>query len=136
MNKEATDKADGFLGKAGVFTMTTVDWDRPRAHPFGFHMMTEHGICFGVSDFKDAYERMVTNPNVEIMVTRSPEWLRYYDITKFIDDPSLEERTLESSPGLRAIYNEETGHRMTVFVLGDATADFYNVMTLTESLRL
>ncbi len=43
---------------------------------------------------------------------------------------------LESSLGLRAIYNEEAGHSIAMFVFEDATADFYNVIMLTESLRL
>ena len=39
-------------------------------------------------------------------------------------------------PPLRNIYNEESGRKLEMFRLENAVAEFIDMMTVTESLRL
>lgn len=136
MTSEAVAKVDDFLNRAKVFTLSTVDGDRPRARPLGLHMVVDDSIVFGVGDFKDVYRQMVANPEIEITACIGGEWLRLHGRAVPLRDREVSERALDMVPPLRSIYNEESGRRLEMFRLEDATADFIDVMTVAESLRL
>ncbi len=133
MDRDAEKRIDDFLTRAGYFTLSTVDGDEARGRPLGLHMLTDAGICFGVGDFKNVYRQLMANPSAEITACCGSEWMRYHGKAVFLDRPDLAERALEGAPGLRAIYNEETGHRMMIFRLEEAKAEFIGLMTVTES---
>ena len=60
------EKIDELLTKAEVFYLSTVDGDKPKVRPLGFHLLDDGKIYFGVGTFKDVYKQMEANPNVEI----------------------------------------------------------------------
>ena len=51
-------KIDDILSKAEVFYLATVDGDKPKVRPLGFHLLFEDKIYFGVGTHKDVYKQM------------------------------------------------------------------------------
>ena len=61
-------------------------------------------------------------------------WLRYTGRAVFETDEKYAAAALEAMPHLKSIYNEQTGHKMMMFHLEDATAVVIPVMGPGESL--
>ena len=128
-------KVNDFLTEAGVFYLATVDGDQPKVRPLGAHMEMDGKVLFGVGDFKEVYKQLLANPKVEIACAKPDgHWLRYTGRVVFDDDPRFVEIFLNAMPNLRDIYNEETGNKLMVFHLEDATAFDIPVMGEGEDL--
>lgn len=128
-------KVNDFLNEAKVFYLATVDGDRPKCRPLGLHMEMDGKVLFGVGDFKNVYKQLAANPNVEIVAAKPDgHWLRYAGKAVFETDPKYAAAALELLPQLKAIYNEETGNKMMVFHLEDATAVDIAMMGEGENL--
>ena len=128
-------KVNDFLSETGVFFLATVDGDQPKLRPLGSHVEIGGKVIFSVGDFKDVYRQMLANPKVEIAACKPDgHWLRYTGRAVFDDDPRIVEILLNAMPNLRDIYNEETGHKLMLFHLEDATAVEITVMGEGEDL--
>lgn len=128
-------KINDFLTEAGVFFMATVDGDQPKLRPLGAHFEMDGKLLFGVGDFKDVYKQLQANPKTEIVAAKPDgHWLRYTGRAVFETDEKYANALLEASPHLKNIYNEQTGHKMMMFHLEDATAVVIPVMGPGESL--
>ena len=128
-------KVNDFLTEAGVFFLATVDGDQPKLRPLGLHFELDGKVLFGVGDFKDVYKQLKANPKTEIVACKPDgHWLRYTGKAVFEADPKYAEAALELMPHLKNIYNEETGHKMMVFHLEDATAVDIAMMGPGENL--
>ena len=122
-------KLNDYLTEAGVFFLATVDGDQPKLRPLGAHMEKDDKVLFGVGDFKDVYKQMVANPKVEIVACKQDgNWLRYTGKAVFETDSKYAEAMLDGAPHLRNIYNDETGYKMMVFHIENATAVTIQVM--------
>ncbi|MBP5618356.1 MAG: pyridoxamine 5'-phosphate oxidase family protein [Clostridia bacterium] len=116
-------KVNDFLTQAGVFFLATADGDQPKLRPLGLHMEMDGKLLFGVGDFKAVYRQLTANPKVEIAACKPDgHWLRYTGRAVFETDPKYAAEALEAMPNLKQIYNEQTGYRMMIFRLEDATA--------------
>ncbi len=128
-------KIHDFLTEAGVFFLASVDGDQPKLRPLGAHFEMDGKVLFGVGDFKDVYKQLVANPKTEIVACKPDgHWLRYTGKAVFETDPKYAEAALEAMPHLRRIYNEETGHKMMMFHLEDATAVQIAIMGKGEDM--
>ena len=128
-------KINDFLNEAGVFFLATVDGDQPKLRPLGLHMEADGKVLFGIGDFKDVYRQLSANPKTEIVAAKSNgHWLRYTGTAVFETDPKYAEAALEASPNLKKIYNDETGNKMMMFHLENATAVDIAVMGAGENL--
>ena len=122
-------KVNDFLQEAGVFFLATADGDQPKLRPLGMHLEMDGKVLFGVGDFKAVYRQLKANPRCEIAAVKPDgHWLRYTGKAVFDEDPKYAEAALQAMPHLRRIYNEETGNRMMIFRLEDATAVDIHVM--------
>ena len=130
---DASEKICEFLGKAKVFYLSTVDGDKPKCRPLGLYLPDGGRVHFGVGTFKDVYKQMQANPNVEICAFAEGGWLRFYGRAVFEEGYELAEKALDLMPSLRGIYNEESGLRLGVFHLEQATAEFRSMMEVEES---
>ncbi len=111
-----------FLNEAGTFFLATVDGDQPRVRPLGLKLEMDGRVMFGIGDFKNVYRQMVANPKVEIVACKKDaHWMRYTGRAVFETDPKYAAAALDSMPGLKRIYNEQTGNKMMMFHLEDAT---------------
>lgn len=128
-------KVNDFLSEAGVFFLATTDGDQPKLRPLGAHLEIGDKVLFSVGDFKNVYKQILANPKVEIAACKQDgHWLRYTGRVEFDDDPRFVEIFLNAMPNLRDIYNEETGNKLMVFHLEDATAYDIPVMGEGEDL--
>jgi uncharacterized pyridoxamine 5'-phosphate oxidase family protein len=101
----------------------------------GAHLEMDGKVLFGVGDFKEVYKQMQANPQVEIVACKQDgHWLRYTGTAVFETDYKYAEAMLDLSPELRNIYNDETGNKMAVFHLENATAVDIAVMGEGKSL--
>ena len=128
-------KINDFLTEAGVFFLATVDGDQPKLRPLGAHFEMDGKVLFGVGDFKDVYKQLVANPKTEFVAAKPDgHWLRYTGRAVFETDEKYAKAALEAMPRLKDIYNEQTGHKMMMFHLEDATAVDIPMMGPGESL--
>jgi uncharacterized pyridoxamine 5'-phosphate oxidase family protein len=128
-------KINDFLNEAGVFFLATEDGKQPKIRPLGAHFEMDGKVLFGVGDFKSVYKQMQENPQVEIVACKQDgHWLRYTGTAVFETDDKYAETMLDAAPHLRSIYNEETGHKLAVFHIEQATAVDIPVMGEGESL--
>lgn len=128
-------KVNDFLTEAGLFFLATCDGDQPKLRPLGAHFEMDGKILFGVGDFKDVYRQLIANPKTEIVAAKPDgHWMRYTGKAVFETDPKYAEAALEATPDLKAIYNEETGHKMMMFHLEDATA--FEIAVMGEGVDL
>lgn len=128
-------KINDFLTEAGVFFLATVDGDQPKLRPLGAHFEMDGKLLFGVGDFKDVYKQLIANPKTEIVAAKPDgHWLRYTGRAVFETDEKYANALLEASPRLKDIYNEQSGRKMMMFHLEDATAVDIPMMGPGESL--
>ena len=128
-------RVQDFLNEAGVFYLATVDGNQPKCRPLGAHLEADGKVMFGVGDFKDVYKQLVANPRVEIVAAKPDgNWLRYTGKAVFETDDIYAQMILTDNPGLKNIYNEQTGHKMMVFHLENAKAVIIPVMGEGECL--
>jgi uncharacterized pyridoxamine 5'-phosphate oxidase family protein len=128
-------KISDFLSETGVFFLATADGNQPKIRPLGAYIEMDGKLLFGVGDFKAVYKQMKANPQVEIAACKSDgHWLRYTGTAVFEDDYKYAEAMLDKAPNLRAIYNDETGNKLAMFHLENATAVDIPLMGEGENL--
>jgi uncharacterized pyridoxamine 5'-phosphate oxidase family protein len=128
-------KINNYLNETKVFFLATVDGNQPKIRPLGAHLETDGKVMFGVGDFKDVYKQMKANPQVEIVACKQDgHWLRYTGTAVFETDYKYAETMLDAAPHLRNIYNDETGNKLAMFHLENATAVDIPVMGEGENL--
>lgn len=132
---ENLQKVSDYLTKTGVYYLTTIDGNKPKCRPIGLNLIDSGKLYFGVGTFKEVYKQMEANPNVEICATDGPAFLRYYGEVVFEDNEALVNKVLELNPGLKNIYNEETGLKMGMFYLKNAVAEFRMLNDLKEKIE-
>ena len=126
------EKVNEILTKAEVFYLATVNGDKPKVRPLGFHLLFEDKIYFGVGTFKEVYKQMEANPNVEIAAWDGERFLRYYGTADLTKNEAVVEKAFELMPELAEIY-KSNGWEMGVFFLNDATAEIRNMFAVEES---
>ena len=122
-----TERIDEFLNEAKVFFLATVDGDKPKNRPLGFHLLKDDKLYFGVGDFKDVYKQMQENSYVEIVALVETDFLRYYGKAVFEEDYTLGESIVAGNEFLQGIYNDETGFKLAIFHLEEATAEIRDI---------
>ncbi len=118
-----------FLNEAGTFFLATCDGDQPKCRPLGLQLVIEGKQLFGVGNFKDVYKQLKADPKTEIVALKpNGDWLRLTGKAVFETDPRYSEAALELMPNLKAVYNEQTGNKLMMFHLEDASARVIHVM--------
>lgn len=126
------EKINEILTNANEFYLATVNGDKPKVRPLGFHLLFEDKIYFGVGTFKEVYKQMEVNPNVEIAAWDGEHFLRYYGKADLTKNEEVAEKAFELMPELAEIY-KSNGWEMGVFFLNDATAEIRNMFAVEES---
>ena len=129
-------KIEQFLTDAGVFYFTTVEGDQPRCRPFSFHMLVDDVVYFGFGAHKDVYKQFCANPKIEVCAMAGDLFLRYTGTGVECPQPELQAAAFETMPFLSSIYNDETGNRLAIVKLTDATAQFRDMMSVQEEYKL
>lgn len=124
-----------YLEEVGIFFLSTADGDQPKCRPLGFKLLYNDQLYFGVGEFKDVYKQLKANPKAEIVASKPQDWLRVYGEVVFDTDQAIVEAAFEAAPFLKSIYNEETGNKLGMFHLENATAEFRSMMQVEESFN-
>ena len=124
---EGPQKIDDFINDAEVFYLATVDGDKPKVRPLGFHLLKDGKIYFGVGNQKDVYKQLTANPNVEISAVVGTDFLRYYGKAVFEETYEFADSIVAGNEFLQGIYNDETGFKLAIFHLEDATAEIRDI---------
>lgn len=125
-------KIDEFLTRAEVFYLATVNGDKPKVRPLGFHLLFEDKIYFGVGTFKEVYKQLEANQNVEIAAWDGEHFLRYYGVADLSKNEAVVQKAFELMPEIKEAY-EANGWEMGVFYLNDATAEIRNMFAVEET---
>ncbi len=126
------EKVNEILTKAEVFYLSTVDGDKPKVRPLGFHLLDSDKIYFGVGTFKEVYKQMEVNPNVEIAAWDGEHFLRYYGVANLTKNEKIVEKAFELMPEIGETY-KANGWEMGIFFLDNATAEIRNMMEIEET---
>lgn len=125
-------KVDEFLTNSKVFYLATVDGDKPKCRPLGFHLLDDDRIYFGVGTFKNVYKQLEVNPNLEIVAFDGERFLRYFGKAVLEDNESIVNKAFDLMPEIAEVY-KSNGWQMGIFYVDDATAEFRNMFEAEET---
>ncbi len=113
-----------YLSACNGFFFASCDGDKPRVRPFGFMMIFEDKLYFGMGTHKESYRQVNENPNVEICAMH-PEggFIRVKGVAHFDMRPEVQANMFKVSPNLKEMYNEESGLVQATFYLSDIVAE-------------
>lgn len=113
----------GFLKKAGIYYLATVDGDQPRVRPFGTVNEFEGKLYIQTGKVKPTSHQLAANPKAEICAFCDGEWIRV--ACELVDDDRFEAKKsmLDAYPNLRGMYDENDGNTQ-VFYIKNAVATF------------
>ena len=124
---------DGFLTKAGTFTLATTCGDQPRMRVLGLKIKLDGKLYFAVGTFKDVYKQLQANPKCEILASIGTDFLRWDGKAVFTDDPRLMPIVENMMPDLVKMYNE-MGWKLGFFSLEEGTAEVVSVTNQKQKL--
>lgn len=113
----------GFLKKAGIYYLATVDGDQPRVRPFGTINEFEGKLYIQTGRVKPTSKQLLVNPKAEICAFTDGAWIRI--ACKLVEDDRFEAKKsmLDAYPNLRGMYDENDGNTQ-VFYMKNAVATF------------
>ena len=124
-----------FLQENKPFYYATVEGGEARVRPFGFAMIFEGRLYFGMGTFKKSYAQTKENPAVEVCVTNPDgKWLRLRGrAVEDIQNPAAQAAAFAANPSLKNLYNETTGRTLGLFYLTGAVAEYADLKGFFES---
>jgi len=127
------EKIYNYLKECGPFYFASVEENKPRVRPFGFVMLFEDNIYFGMGNHKASYKQVVANPNIEICaMNRNGSFIRIKGQAVFDLRDEVQAEMFRISPGLANQYNEKTGRIHANFYLTDINAEICQKNTFTK----
>ena len=123
---DAVNKVADFLEKSGPYFFATADKDQPRVRPIGIFLKHNNRIYFHIGKQKDSYRQILVNPNVELVsISKEKDggWIRITGRAVPDNNEELDKAVFEKSPGLKNMYNEETGFSLGHFYIQNGTAE-------------
>ena len=127
------EKVFDFLQKAGAFYLATVEGDQPRVRPYGAMLLFEGKIYIMAFGKTNATRQIAANQKAEICAFKG-QTLRIE--CKLVEDnrPEVGRALVEKMPVLKPALGEN-GENGVMYYLKDATANFFNMMELAETIR-
>lgn len=130
---EDIQKVYEFLQSAGTFYLATVEGDQPRVRPYGAMLLFENKIYIMAFGQTNATHQIANNQKAEICAFKG-QTLRIE--CKLIQDnrPEVGRALVEKMPVLKPALGEN-GENGVMYYLKDATATFFKMMELTETVK-
>ena len=132
MSMENIQKIDAFLNKTAVCFFSTVEGERPRTRPIGFHLLRGDKIYFIISNHKDVYRQLLVNPRVEIVACDDQTWMRYFGEAVFETSDSAITAMIEAVPTLREQYGADAKEKLAILHLKNAVCEFKKMTKLID----
>ena len=118
------ERVEAYLKEAGTFFYATCDGNKPRVRPFGFHMILDGKLYFGMGKQKESFKQTVANENFEICAMKPDmTWIRIRGTAVLDDSDATMDKVFENSPHLRNLYNEQTGNVLGNFYIANGYAE-------------
>ena len=129
---DAAKKIYDFLDDAKTYYLATVEGDQPRVRPYGSRLFHEGKIFIMAWDATNATRQLTENPKAEICAFKG---LTLRIECKLVEDKrqELKDMLVEKMPALKGMLGENNG-KAVMYQLADATATFYKIMELVETL--
>ena len=86
-----------YLKECNGFFFASCDGDKPRVRPFGFMMIFEDKLYFGMGTHKESYKQVKANPNVEICAMNPA----------FLDKSDVDQSTLDKEKEILMVQAKE-----------------------------
>ena len=130
---EATKKVFEFLEKAGTFYLATVEGDQPRVRPYGAMLYFEDKIYIMAFGKTNATRQIAANPKAEICAFKG-QTLRIECTLVEDNRPEVGKALVAKMPILKPALGE-CGENGVMYYLKDATATFFKMMELVETVK-
>lgn len=130
----ANERILDFLNDCGVFYYATVSDEGARVRPFGFVMLFENKLYFGMGNHKESYRQTVANPNIEICACKGDTWMRIRGRAVFDFRPGIDYVVFAASSFLETLYGPKTDLTHAAFYLEDMEAEIQNLNGLYEKI--
>ena len=124
-----------FLDECNGFFCASCEGAGARVRPFGFKMIFEDKLYFGMGTHKESYKQVKANPHIEICALREDgTFIRVKGTANFDLRPEVQAHMFEVSPNLRKLYPEGGDRMQATFYLSDIEAatckdEVYTVIT-------
>ena len=130
---EATKKVFEFLEKAGTFYLATVEGNQPRVRPYGAMLYFEDKIYIMAFGKTNATRQIAANPKAEICAFKG-QTLRIECTLVEDNRPEVGKALVAKMPILKPALGE-CGENGVMYYLKDATATFFKIMELVETVK-
>jgi uncharacterized pyridoxamine 5'-phosphate oxidase family protein len=129
---EAVQKVYDFLVNAKTFYLATVEGDQPRVRPYGAQLLYEGKIYIMAFGETNATRQIAANQKAEICAFKG-QTLRIQ--CRLVEDnrPEVGKALIDVMPALKPVLGEN-GENGVMYYLSDATASFYKMMELEETV--
>ena len=130
---EAAKKVYDFLVEAKTFYLATVEGDQPRVRPYGAQLFYEGNLYLMAFGQTNATRQISNNQKAEICAFHG-KTLRVE--CRLVEDGRAEVRKalVDAMPVLKGMLGEN-GENGVMYRVADATANFYQMMDLVETLK-
>ena len=125
------EKVHAYLSEAKTFTFITMDGDRPKGRPFGFHMLVDGILYFGCGTFKNVFRQLTENPKVEVMAWKQLEFMRYDGDAVVVKDDRLLAKVREAMPEIMSLY-DKNGWEMGIFRLDNGHVEIRDLFEVKD----
>ncbi|MBR1889874.1 MAG: pyridoxamine 5'-phosphate oxidase family protein [Alloprevotella sp.] len=129
---ETVQKVYEFLEKAQTFYLATVEDDQPRVRPYGAMMLYEDKIYIMAFGQTNATRQLALNPKAEICAFKG-QTLRIACTLVEDNRPEVGKALVDKMPALKPLLGEECENGV-MYYLKDATANFFKLMDLVETI--
>lgn len=130
---EGIEKVYDFLEKANTFYLATVENNQPRVRPYGAMLFFEGKIYIMAFGKTAATQQIAANDKVELCAFKG-QTLRIE--CRLIEDnrPEVGTALVNQMPMLKGALGEH-GENGVMYYLADATASFFKMMELVETIK-
>lgn len=130
---EGIQKVYDFLEGAKTFYLATVEGDQPRVRPYGAMLFFEGRIYIMAFGKTAATQQIAANAKAELCAFKG-QTLRI--ACRLVEDnrPEVGKALVDKMPVLRDALGEN-GENGVMYYLADATASFYKMMELVETIN-
>ena len=132
-NMESVKKVYDFLEDAKTFYLATMDGDQPRVRPYGAMLFFEGKIYIMAFGKTNATRQIATNNKAEICAFKG-RTLRIE--CNLVEDnrPEVGKALVDKMPVLKPALGEN-GENGVMYYLANATANFFKMMELDETIK-
>lgn len=114
-----------FLKHCQTYYLATIEGEQPRVRPFGSYAIYEDKLYIETAHYKRVAQQIDAHPLVEICAfDNQSRWVRI--ACRLVADERVEAKRafLEQMPELRDLGYDETGDKMAIYYMTNATATF------------